>query len=274
MTSLFPPRNFAMHSPLSTEQWQVFFTQGYCILKNLLSPWEVTANKKAMKILVYMARELAHQAGPNFDGRIDHQGALFVLKSNNQSQLDRLYRICGCGSIDPTLLETSRHPKLLQAFADILLSEHFEQLICQFHPKLPGDDVRFPPHRDVEFRLHCDPNWQDSNGWGSYAVAVIAIDPAGPENGGLQLLPGSHRAVRLDQVTPACEQVDPHQRKLAITPTLNPGDALLMHPYLIHWSEPNQSRLPRFSLLSGCCHPDANHENYPGDCTNTLLTAR
>ncbi len=147
-------------------------------------------------------------------------------------------------------------------------------LFANFHPKEPGDSVSFQPHRDVEFRLHCDPNWQDINGWGSYVVAVIAIDAAGPENGGLQVVPGSHHNLTPESIVPACDNFDPDWKKKAISPRLQAGDALMMHPYLVHWSQANTSNQSRFSLLSGVCSMDSNHENYPGDCTNEIIVVR
>ena len=154
------------------------------------------------------------------------------------------------------------------------MADSFEQIICQFHAKIPGDNVTFQPHRDVEFRLHCDPNWHDINHWGSYVVAVMAIDRAGPDNGGLQVVPGSHLNVSLQGLKPAKDSFNPDWNKTAIAPELEAGDALLMHPYLVHWSEANTGKQARFSLLSGVCSIGANHENYPGDCTNTILTIK
>ena len=269
-----PTRQFASDSPLSEQDWQDFFLKGYCVVRSLLSEQELLETHKALDDLLNTARQAAAEVGGDFDGIIWRDGAKFVMKTDNHSQLDQLHRVCGCGSANPVLLSSSRHPELLGAFADILMSETFEQLICQFHPKLPGDNVTFKPHRDVEFRLNGDSNWADVNGWGSYVVAVIAIDSAGASNGGLSLAPGSHNNVDLASLKPASTHFKPEWRQNVVQPELASGDAILMHPYMVHWSGANTGSTPRFSLLSGVCSPGANHNNYPGDCTNEILSVK
>ena len=273
MSLSLPTRQYASDSPLSEQDWRDFFLKGYCIIRSLLSGQELLETHKALDELLNIARKTAVELGKDFDGIIWRNGAKFVMKTDNYSHLEQLHRVCGCGSANPALLSSSRHPKLLSAFADILMSETFEQLICQFHPKLPGDNVSFKPHRDVEFRLNGDSNWADVNGWGSYVVAVIAIDSAGAGNGGLTLAPGSHHNVDLMSLKPASTHFQPEWRQNVIQPELAAGDVVLMHPYVVHWSEANVGDTPRFSLLSGVCSPGANHNSYPGDCTNEILSA-
>ena len=268
-----PTRQFASGSPLSEQDWQNFFQKGYCVIRSLLSAKELLETRNALDDLLSLAQKASNDEGANFDGITWREGAKFVLKTDNNAQLEQLHRVCGCGSANPVLLASSRHPKLLNAFADILMSENFEQLICQFHPKLPGDNVTFKPHRDVEFRLNGDSNWADVNGWGSYVVAVIAIDSAGADNGGLTLAPGSHHNVGLNTIKPASTHFQPEWHLNTVQPDLAAGDALLMHPYLVHWSGANTGKIPRFSLLSGVSSPGANHNNYPGDCTNEIISA-
>lgn len=272
MPPSLPVRSCADQSPLTPEEWQQFFLQGYCVIRNLLNSKEVLDTRYSLLKLMEQARSIANGQVSGFDGVVKDSGANFVLTNDACGQLEQLHRVCGCGSADPVLLHMSRHPKLLGAFADILMSESFEQLICQFHPKLPGDKVTFKPHRDVEFRLHCDPLWQDVNHWGSYVVAVVAIDKATAENGGLSLVPGSHHGVSPSGLKPASEAFNNEWHNQVIQPELQEGDALLMHPYMVHWSGANNSDKPRFSLLSGVSSPGANKGNYPGDCTNEVLS--
>ena len=199
MAHTFPEHRPFTQSPLSESEWRGFFQNGFCIIKGLLSRSEVIETRQALIMLLEQAELLATEQPPEFDGAVYDKGAKFVMKNNAHSQLERLYRVCGCGSVNPVLLDASRHPVLLDAFHDLLMSDSFEQLICQFHAKTPGDNVSFQPHRDIEFRLNCDPDWRDVNHWGSYVVAVIAIDKAGPENGGLYLAPGSQKQCQTEK---------------------------------------------------------------------------
>lgn len=176
-------------------------------------------------------------------------GAKFVLKSNKKRELEKLYRACRCGSADSVLLHTPRHPTLLKVFQDLLMSDTFEHLICQLHAKMYDDNVAFSPHRDADFRVRRDPEWQDINQWGSYVVAIIAIDNAGPSNGGIYLAPNSHNNIDLTNLKSAREHFDPQWKVSAICPELKAGDALFIHPYLVQWSCADTGNKPRFSLL-------------------------
>ena len=271
MSLLFPKNRPYTFSSLTDNQWRHFFQNGFYIVKGLLSQTEITKTRQSLQQLNDIAKKLATQYPSFYEGDVHYKGAKFVFKNNRHAELERLYRVCGCGSIDPVLLHTSRHPKLLTIFQDLLMTRRMEHLICQFHAKSPGDNVAYPPHRDIEFRVNNDPLWQDVNQWGSYVVAVIAIDQASVENGGLYLVPGSHNECKLNTLTPARKPFDPRWGIHALCPTLNAGDALLMHPYLVHWSNPNTSDEPRFSLLSGVCCPEANHVSYPGNCMNEII---
>ena len=272
MTLSLPVRQYGSNSPLSETDWQNFFQRGYCVIRALLSEQERQKTRTALEGVVAQARQLASTQDKNFDGIAWSNGAQFVLKTDQKRRLQQLHRVCGCGSVAPILLQISRHPLLLNAFADILLSRQFEQLICQFHPKLPGDDVAFKPHRDIEFRLHGNSKWVDINHWGSYVVAVMSIDNAGSKNGGLTVVPDSHLNVNLLDIKPASTDFDPLWKDKAVRLELAAGDVLLMHPYLVHWSGVNKGNKPRFALLSGVSSPGANHRNYPGDCTNEILS--
>jgi ectoine hydroxylase-related dioxygenase (phytanoyl-CoA dioxygenase family) len=60
----------------------------------------------------------------------------------------------------------------------------------------------------------------------------LHLDPCGPENGALRVLPGSHRHGRL-----ADEAIDRWRREVPeVLCAAQPGDVLLMHPLLLHAS--------------------------------------
>jgi len=104
---------------------------------------------------------------------------------------------------------------------------------------------------------------------GTCCAVWIACDAADAENGGLNVVPGTHE---LDIVCPeesdrdnsfAKELVRPPEGFTAILPELAPGDALVFHGNLIHGSQPNTSR-DRFRRSLIChfvpwstaeCHP-------------------
>ena len=269
---ILPIRSHFQDSPLTQEAWQQFFKSGYCIARGVFDSFEIAKLRSSLQDLERIARELAHDRSliAGIEHRLNHKGSLFVLDKSDR-ELKSLKRVVGCGSVDPTLLNSSRSPKLMAAFSDLLLSKCMEQLICQFHPKKPGDDVAFAPHRDIEHRLNYDANWIDVNGFGSYAIAVISVDPSSAHNGGLYLVPESHLGFDLSQVEKAADNFNENWSLRAYAPQLESGDVLFMHPYLVHWSTPNHSIQSRMSLLSGMCSVGANQGVYPGDLTNEKL---
>lgn len=268
-----PLRLFEKDSPLTPEAWEQFFRAGYCIARQLFDPTEITEIKSSLQRLEQKTQALAEDSklADLTEHRIQSEGSLFVF-NKEQGQLNALKRVVGCGSAEPRLLEASRKPELLHAFSDLLLSRQMEQIICQFHPKKPGDDVAFTPHRDIEHRLNYDSQWEDVNGFGSYAIGVLSVDASGPHNGGLQVVPESHLGISHTNIIKAQEDFNENWALRAFAPKLEAGDVLFMHPYLVHWSTANESRQSRMSLLSGMCCVGANRGEYPGDCTNEILT--
>ena len=268
---LLPTRLLSYQSPLSEEQWQDFFTHGYCIIKQLLDSEEVNNVKFSLNNLYNEALLIAKTLPRNFHGHTFHKGAEFVLSTTHHNTLKKLYRVSGCGSFDKIILQTSRHPALLNAIADLLQAKTFEHLVCQFHAKPPYEQIQFSPHRDIQLRLNLDPNWQDTNKYGSYVQAMIAIDSCGSENGGIGLVTGSHKDITLKQAKLG-QSPYTFEQSLVIHPWLKPGDVLMTHPYLLHWPAPNNSNTSKFTLLSGMCSIGANTSEYPGNCTNQYLS--
>ena len=99
------------------------------------------------------------------------------------------------------------------------------------------------------------------------ASCYIAIDPAVPANGCLQVLPGSHHLGRIDHGKVGGQTgVDP-ERLPAILERfplkyveMQPGDGLFFHGNLLHRSDQNTSDDPRWSLI--CCYNTKTNSPY------------
>jgi len=95
----------------------------------------------------------------------------------------------------------------------------------------------------------------------------IAVDAASRENGCLQVLKGSHKMGRVDHILSGDqagadrERVEiAKQRFELIHCTMNPGDALFLHPNLLHASARNDSDKPRWSMI--CCYNAKSNDPY------------
>lgn len=111
--------------------------------------------------------------------------------------------------------------------------------------KRPGDGFAVPPHQDgINDRIELDP---------ARAVAVwLAISPATPENGCLEVVPGSQRRGYL-QYHRAGEAGSPlttglHGEAGFVPVRLRPGQACALDVRLLHRSGPNNGTAPRIGL--------------------------
>ena len=242
-------------SALTDEEVSLYYEQGYFIKKGYLSSTEITVIDELSSSLITKSLSFINNDSIPFSDQIQIgylQGAQLVFKKTIEAP-PCIFRIPGCVDLEPKLMHTLASKKLLDTFFHLLACDDLEQIICQFHPKMPHDGVNFPRHIDKDNRQFFDPNWEDIAGNGSCAVAVFAIDPMSKENGGLFIDTGSY----------------PLQGKeKALEVIMEPGDLLFIHPEIIHWSCENTSNKSRRTLLSGFCVFGANHRNYPGNATN------
>lgn len=247
-------------SYITSEEIELYYQQGYLLKKSALTSSEL--NEIDVKSQVLLERILSEIESENYpsldvDQKIYIDGSQIVFTNNNGKIA--IKRVVGCGSIEPAFHRVLCSDKMIDTFFNILGSNQIEQLICQFHAKLPGDGVSFVKHRDIRYRKQFDPDWEDVGGNGSYAVCILAIDPMSDRNGGLIIDKKSFPENSMNESE-------------IVSVTMEPGDMLFMHPELLHWSEANTSLFSRRALLTGFCIYGANHRNYPGDCTNDVIT--
>lgn len=235
-----------------TGVFQELQERGYAIVRGVLTPPEIADMTRAFNQLVERARVLATTS--------DHSGSRFVVEPDPF----RLHRVVWCGGASPTLARLGDDPRILRLAAEALRRSSMVQLIQQAHFKLPGDEVDFPLHQDASNRRFGTDEWTDVDGRGSFIQIAMPVDPMGPENGGLQLVEGSHRLGFIAE--PGTGALPPEfvRRARPITPQLQPGDALLFGPFLVHGSGPNRSGRPRRLFIQGYAAPGANRRMYPG----------
>ena len=251
-----------MQGFLTADDIAIFYKQGYVLKRQCLTPSEmqdlnanITAVIDRSLEIIKNSQELAFS---DDDQMLYIDDSRIVFKKRQDNSIS-IARINGCGGMQPALLTTLRSEKMIRTFFELLGTTDLEHLISQIHPKLPGDGVAYPKHRDIQFRQSFDPDWQDILGNGSYAICIIPIDRMTPETGGLWIDRNNYpepQGLEEDRVWIYAE----------------PGDLLFMHPYLYHGSGPNLDPMSsRKTLLTGFCAFGANHKAYPGAHVNTRL---
>jgi len=116
-------------------------------------------------------------------------------------------------------------------------------IVDQINLKAPRVGSGFPWHQDAAFVA-----WQQRDAIAAYGGAnlVIALDRADEENGGFEVLSGTHAAgpVSFDYDTSDTNAGVFDESGRTLIP-LDPGDAVVFHPHLAHGSGPNPSPLQR-----------------------------
>lgn len=129
-----------------------------------------------------------------------------------------------------------------------LIGENIFNTDTVFRIKDPGSGTNYGWHQDAA-RIEVKP---------CFLIAYVAITPSTPENGGLRVIPGSHKSVLpFDVVINSDGQ---EKRKVARTLdvnenaaldlTLEQGQATFFSGLLVHGSQPNRSDQRRIAILT------------------------
>jgi ectoine hydroxylase-related dioxygenase (phytanoyl-CoA dioxygenase family) len=249
--------------PLASAELRQFFDQGYLVLPRTFGEGTVARLRRAFSRLERRARALDETALVS--------GSLFVLKRTGAERV-RIDRIVWCGGAEPVLGRLGRSPKLVEVAAQFLGAPELDQLVNQAHIKNPGDGLEFRFHQDSYHRRYGTELFSDLNGKGSFVQTLTAIDAMDPENGGLYVVPESHRGGHIPTADGALPDGS-FDAARAVPVRLAPGDVLLLSPFTIHGSGPNLGTTPRRVFINGFCSAGANRRVYPGAGTGLRLRA-
>ncbi|MCX5921753.1 MAG: phytanoyl-CoA dioxygenase family protein [Candidatus Dependentiae bacterium] len=248
---------------LTNQEINLFHLQGYIVKRQCFTKEEVDQLRHHVEATIERTiKEIQQSNDQSLSEReqtVHIDGSRIIFKRKSPESLS-IARINGVGGMQPAVLDTMRSEKMIRTYFELLNTTDLEHIICQLHPKMPGDGIAFPRHRDIQFRKTFDPHWTDILGNGSYAICIIALDHMTQENGGLWIDKNNYpedQGLEEDIVW-----IDAH-----------PGDLLFMHPRVFHGSGPNMSpTASRKTLLTGFCAFGANHKQYPGADVNVRLT--
>jgi ectoine hydroxylase-related dioxygenase (phytanoyl-CoA dioxygenase family) len=240
--------------PLASSQVRQYFDQGYLVLPRTFGQGTVARFRRAFTRLERRARALDETALVG--------GSLFVVKRTDTARL-RIDRIVWCGGAEPLLGRLGRSPKLVDVAAELLGTSEVDQLLNQAHIKNPGDGLAFRFHQDSYHRRYGTELFSDLDGKGSFVQTLTAVDAMDPENGGLYVVPESHRLGHIPTLDGSLPEGS-FDASRAVPVPLAAGDTLLLSPFTVHGSGPNHGATPRRLFINGFCTPGANRRVYPG----------
>jgi ectoine hydroxylase-related dioxygenase (phytanoyl-CoA dioxygenase family) len=222
---------------------------GYAVVKGVFRPDEVRELAAAF--------DRVYREGLGHRTSFRHGNVLFRIA--NDAALGRMVRMVQWPAYFEPVLARYRTDRRLLAILAPLLGRDLKQIINQLHWKPPGaQGGEFGYHQDIRFRR---PRQAYRAPATSYVQTGIAVDPHGPENGAMTMLPGSHKLGELSFATTGRimdrSLSDADLAALGLDPgatvelCLEPGDVALWHLHTIHGSGPNRSERDRRFYLNG-----------------------
>lgn len=222
---------------LDAEQIAAYRREGYVVARGLVAPRLVAAAIEAISglasgLIPARATEIAFEPGVD---------ATRLRAEEREGHIRKFARFID----DSEALHAVAMSAALHRILDRLLGEGRELLQDMALIKPPRVGGAKPWHQDAAYFRVRDP--------GLVVGVWIALDPARRENGCMEVIPGSHLEGPVPHV-PAEDvnlcTIDPARLRLAdrVAVELEPGDALVFHPLLHHYTAPNNSDLRRRAL--------------------------
>jgi ectoine hydroxylase-related dioxygenase (phytanoyl-CoA dioxygenase family) len=221
---------------------------GYAVIRGLFGPEEIGH--------IAAAADRVHAEGVAH-GRSFRHGNLFYNVAAGEDG-DPLVRMVQWPSYHQPVLDAVRLDTRIARLLEPQLGRNLKQIINQIHWKAPGSLGDFAWHQDSRSRR---PASAYRNLASSYVQTGLAIDPHGPESGGLRFIPGSHLGGDLGMdcskkalgtaMSDAALAAVGLSASDAIDLVLEPGDLALWSPYLVHGSGTNRSDHRRRFYING-----------------------
>jgi ectoine hydroxylase-related dioxygenase (phytanoyl-CoA dioxygenase family) len=221
---------------------------GYAIVRGLFSRDEIERIGAAADQLY--AEGVRH-------GRSFRHGNLFYNVAAGERG-EPLVRMVQWPSYHQPDLDRVRLDSCIAGLLEPMLGRDLKQIINQVHWKAPGSLGEFAWHQDSRSRR---PASAYRNLADSYVQTGLAIDPHGPNSGGMRFIPRSHargdlgmdcsrKALGTAMTGSTLDAVGLSEAD-AVDLVLDPGDLALWSPYLVHGSGANRSNHKRRFYING-----------------------
>jgi hypothetical protein len=251
----------AMNSILSKAQWTQYDRDGYLRLGRVLNDGDLRALQQRINAIMLgtapvhyerMLMQLDSDSGKYEDAGVQsrgHKGATL-----NYRKIQEL-------EFDPLFLEYMQRPLFREICAHVYGADTPVAAFRAMFMNKPARKGTFLPwHQDRWTYLDRDPQ----------ITVWTALDPATIGNGCVQVIPGSHKLGLINPahgsgfLTPAQAAQHAPASKVVFM-ELEPGEAMLLHNYLLHASDVNRTDISRRAF--SVCYMDArtvttNNEKY------------
>lgn len=227
-----------MNTPLSATQVAQFERDGYCLVSEAVTPAQLAALNDDVANWVEQSRAHSEPFGPpTVDGR-----PRFDMGEEHSVEVPALRRINNPSDISPAFEDVMTNASTVDMVAQ-LVGPDVKFHHCKINLKLPGSNTEVGYHQDFAYTPHTNDD---------VVTALLLLDDMTPDNGCLQVVPGSHRGevyslfgdeggftgvMKSEAVNNLRDREVPIYGKA--------GDVCLMHTRLVHGSDPNASTRSR-----------------------------
>lgn len=226
-----------------------YWREGYAVVRGFFDATEIAEVGGALNQLY--AEGVGH-------GRCFRHGNLFYNVARERDGSEPLVRMVQWPSYHQPVLNAVRLDTRFVELLEPLIGDNLKQIINQVHWKAPGSLGDFAWHQDSRSRR---PPSAYRNLATAYVQTGLAIDPHGPESGGMRFIPRSHlrgdlnmdcsrKALGTAMTDRALAAIGLSEDD-AIDLVLEPGDLALWSPYLVHGSGTNRSDHKRRFYING-----------------------
>ena len=214
-----------------------FENNGYVLMENAITADQLAALNDQLRRWVDESRQHVSNFGEIMDGRPRFD----VEPRTHSPETPALRRISSPIEVSDSYLAVTRDNAALDLTAEIF-GPNIKLVATKVNLKLPGSGTAVKYHQDFPFEPHSNDN---------VMTVLIFLDAVTPDNGPLEVVPGSHRGkihtLWHDGVFTGA--VDPDMEKglrdASVSCTGKAGSACLMHSRLLHASLPNMTNAPR-----------------------------
>jgi ectoine hydroxylase-related dioxygenase (phytanoyl-CoA dioxygenase family) len=248
-----------MAAALSQSDIQRYKDDGFVVVRGVFDAAAVADLRAASDELLRQARDIADDAFRGVTYFNIHRNADPFAKNiaDVPPVKGMLRRVTYPYAASPVFDRYRTHPGLIAAVGS-LLGDDIVQIVNQVNFNPPGIGVGWGWHQDYRFRK---PGIEDM--LNNFVQCILAIDLCSPFTGGVRFIPRSDRLGGLKLDTDV-ENAESHfDAATAVTPEMQPGDAVLFNPYVIHGSTANKSPHSRRVYINGYARAQASAIGMP-----------
>ncbi len=226
---------------LSSEQIQFYQDNGYLMVEDVVTPEQLQKLQAITADLIEASRQ------------VTESNEVYDLDEGHSAESPRLTRIKLPHKQHAYFDEILKRSGVTEVLRD-LLGDNAALITAKLNTKAPGGGSAVEWHQDWAFYPHTN---DDLLAFG------LMLNDVTPENGPLQVIPGSHRGPILSHQMNGvfCGAINPKDPDFdadkMVTLTGRAGSMTVHHARLLHGSAPNRSDRPRLILFYEIAKADA-----------------